>query len=319
MLSKEKGTIFQYSMLFFFLLCLGSCTDSTTASYSGYVEGDYRFIATPASGWLTEMPWQTGNNISVGALAFKIDDELQVLAVQKAQAQLNAAVFQLADLQRGKRAQVIKGLEATREALQATLNQTRSDAKRNTKLAEKNVLAMVDAQHSQTKVHELKKQIEALDADIALARLPARENQIAAAQAQVAAARAILAEARATQARRVVYSQFEGQINAVYAYSGEWVQSGQVVIKVQSKQTRKVVFYVPESEVGRWQLHDKVMVSADGIKPQIATIREIDDQASFTPPVIYSESMRTKLVFRMVAYLDGEGLPAGLPVSVRNV
>ena len=69
---------------------------------------------------------------------------------------------------------------STREALQATLNQTKSDAKRNTKLAEKNVLAMVDAQHSQTKVHELKKQIEALNANIALARLPTRENQITA-------------------------------------------------------------------------------------------------------------------------------------------
>ncbi len=94
-----------------------------------------------------------------------------------------------------------------------------------------------------------------------------------------------------------------------------------MVIKVLPKGARKVIFYVPEKELSHWHVNDKVMVSADGVRPRMATISEIDDAASFTPPVIYSEDTRAKLVFRVVAYFDeaGESLPVGLPVSVSDV
>ncbi|PIE46188.1 MAG: hypothetical protein CSA45_00495 [Gammaproteobacteria bacterium] len=295
--------------------------NGTSNYYSGYIEGDYRFIAAPSSGWLTTMPWQTGDYLSAEVLAFTMEDELQALAVDKAQAQVDAAIGQLTDLQSGKRDAVLDKLKAQREVLKTTLTQATIDAKRNKKLAVQKAISRFETQHTQTQVEELKKQIEAIDADIALARLPARDGQLKRGQAQLAAARAALAQAKALQTRRKVYSRIDGEVSAVYRYAGEWVQTGQAVIKVLPKGARKVIFYVPEKEVGRWQINDKVMVSADGVPPRIATIREIDNAASFTPPVIYSEDTRAKLVFRMVAYFDDarESLPVGLPVSVSDV
>ncbi len=293
----------------------------TTGHYSGYIEGDYRFISAPSPGWLTAMPWQAGDYLSAKTLVFTLEDELQVLAVNAAQAQVDTAMGQLIDLQSGKRDEVLSKMTAQRDVLKTTLTQAKIDAKRNKKLAAQKAISRFQAQHSQTKVDELKKQIEAIDADIALAQLPARDGQLKSGQAQLAAARVALARAKALQKRRKVYSRIDGEVSAVYRYVGEWVQTGQPIIKVLPKSARKVVFYVPEKEVGRWQVNDKVMVGADGVPPRRATIREIDNVASFTPPVIYSEDTRAKLVFRVVAYFDEveESLPVGLPVSVNDV
>ncbi|PIE42594.1 MAG: hypothetical protein CSA47_00060, partial [Gammaproteobacteria bacterium] len=89
--------------------------NGTSSYYSGYIEGNYRFIAAPSSGWLTTMPWQAGDYLSAKTLAFTMEDELQALAVDKAQAQVDAAMGQLIDLQSGKRDAVLNKLKAQRE------------------------------------------------------------------------------------------------------------------------------------------------------------------------------------------------------------
>ncbi|MBR0573663.1 MULTISPECIES: HlyD family secretion protein [Pasteurellaceae] len=300
---------------------LSETSKNTAHYYTGYIEGDYRFIAAPSSGWLEVIPHRVGEHLSAKELAFVIEDELQQLDVDKAQAQVNTAKGQLMDLKSGKRDEVIAKLNAQRDVLQTKLTQAIIDAKRNKKLVAQKSISLIEAQHSQIKVDELKKQIDVIDADIALARLSARDGALMSGQSQLALAQARLAQAKIAQARRKVYSRIEGEISAIYRHTGEWVQAGQVVIKLLPTNARKVVFYVSEEEISHWKINDKVMVSADGASPRMATIREIDDRASFTPPVIYSEDTRTKLVFRVVAYFDNdeESLPVGLPVSVYDV
>jgi HlyD family secretion protein len=48
-----------------------------------------------------------------------------------------------------------------------------------------------------------------------------------------------------------------------------------------------------------------------------AILTFVASEAEFTPPVIFSQEERAKLVFRAEARLSkGEGLPLGLPVDV---
>ncbi|HZB53365.1 MAG TPA: HlyD family secretion protein, partial [Reyranella sp.] len=59
----------------------------------------------------------------------------------------------------------------------------------------------------------------------------------------------------------------------------------------------------------------------DGCPPDLqATITYVSPRAEFTPPVIYSQSARTKLVFLIEArpdkVADNIALAPGLPVSV---
>jgi HlyD family secretion protein len=47
------------------------------------------------------------------------------------------------------------------------------------------------------------------------------------------------------------------------------------------------------------------------------TLTRIDAEPSFTPPVIYSEDQRERLVFRAEAAFDGTPPPAGTPLTLR--
>ena len=65
-------------------------------------------------------------------------------------------------------------------------------------------------------------------------------------------------------------------------------------------------------------LGQTVGLSCDSCKDGLqARISFISNEAEFTPPVIFSEQERAKLVFRVEARpLDGADLPIGLPVTV---
>jgi HlyD family secretion protein len=68
------------------------------------------------------------------------------------------------------------------------------------------------------------------------------------------------------------------------------------------------------------RLGDTVQVSIDGRQqPVVGKISFISPQAEYTPPVIYSQETRTKLVFMIEAVFDAAiaaGLHPGQPVDV---
>jgi HlyD family secretion protein len=82
----------------------------------------------------------------------------------------------------------------------------------------------------------------------------------------------------------------------------------------------KVLFYVPETEVGRLRIGQSVRVQCDGCgEPIAATVRWVASTAEFTPPLIYSRETRAKLVFRVEARpgaADAPRLKPGQPVDV---
>jgi HlyD family secretion protein len=79
----------------------------------------------------------------------------------------------------------------------------------------------------------------------------------------------------------------------------------------------KVRFYVPQAMLPRIAIGDSVNVLCDGCGPQTAKISFIARQAEYTPPVIYSEQERSKLVFLVEALPDNPAeMRVGQPVSV---
>jgi HlyD family secretion protein len=82
-----------------------------------------------------------------------------------------------------------------------------------------------------------------------------------------------------------------------------------------------VRFFIPETALAGVHLGDPVALTCDGCPAGLsATISFISPQAEFTPPLIYSESSKTKLVFLLEARppLDQAArLNPGEPVIVR--
>jgi len=101
---------------------------------------------------------------------------------------------------------------------------------------------------------------------------------------------------------------------------GEWVDAGHPVVQLLPPRNIEVRAFVPEKEIGALHPGDGAQVFVDGVKaPFIGTLRYIFPQAEYTPPVIYSQDSRGKLVFMIEVDFDPETaakLHPGQPVDV---
>jgi len=101
---------------------------------------------------------------------------------------------------------------------------------------------------------------------------------------------------------------------------GEWVDAGHPVVVLLPPEDIEVRAFVPETQVSMVHPGDQVQVFVDGVKgPFKGTLRYIFPQAEYTPPVIYSQESRSKLVFMVEVDFDPETaakLNPGQPVDV---
>jgi HlyD family secretion protein len=102
--------------------------------------------------------------------------------------------------------------------------------------------------------------------------------------------------------------------------AGEWVEAGHPVVVLLPSQDIEVRAFVPETRIGAIHPGDQARVFVDGVsEPFKGTLRYIFPQAEYTPPVIYSEESRGKLVFMVEVDFAPEiaaKLHPGQPVDV---
>jgi HlyD family secretion protein len=288
--------------------------------YQGYVEGDFVYMASSQPGQLVQLAVRRGESVQQGTLLFSLESQSEADAVRQAQHQLQAAQSQRADLLTGKRRPEV-------EVTEAQLQQARADAQRTREQLERDEAqyraggiakgqlddARAAAQAAQAKVRELEAQVQ-------VARLPGREQQIQAQSAQVEAARAALAQAQWRLEQKQVHAPQAGLVFDTMYRAGEWVPAGSAVVRMLPPGNVKVRFFVPEPVVGALATGRKVSIHCDGCAADVpATVSFISTQAEYTPPVIYSNETRAKLVFMVEARpdaADAAKLRPGQPVQV---
>ncbi|MBX3548182.1 MAG: efflux RND transporter periplasmic adaptor subunit [Xanthobacteraceae bacterium] len=137
------------------------------------------------------------------------------------------------------------------------------------------------------------------------------------AQAALREAQAKFNSAQTRLARRSVVSPVAGVVQQVYFREGELVVAGRPIVAILPPGNVKVRFYVAQALLPRIAIGDLVDVHCDGCGPQKAKISFIAKQAEYTPPVIYSEQERNKLVFLVEAHPEKPAdLRVGQPVNV---
>jgi HlyD family secretion protein len=302
-----------------FLLVLAGCDRSDDGWLHGYAEGEYVRLGAPAAGWLQTVAVQRGDRVEQGALLFELEDGRQRAAVTQAEAQLARARSELADLKLGKRPEEIAKLEATLAEAKATLTYAEQDLERQSRLARRDFAAESRLDQARSAAEEGKARVSAMEADLATARLPARDDQIAAATSEVAMWEASLAQSRWDLGQRIVRAPAAAMVQDRVRDSGEWVDAGGIVVSLLPPGKVKVRFFVPEPDLGRVHVGQQVDLRCDGCASGMTgTVRFIAPEAEYTPPVIYSVGSRGKLVFMVEAWpADGITLNPGQPVDVR--
>ncbi|MFC0397827.1 HlyD family secretion protein [Paraburkholderia rhizosphaerae] len=299
---------------------LGACSHRADNTWQGYVEGEFVYLGSSQSGRLMQLDVARGQDVAANAPVFALESVYETAALQQAQQQLAAARAQLADIQTGKRAPEVdvtraQLAQAVANARKAAQQLTRDDAQYRVGGIPKGQLddsrAAADAANAQ--VRELTREVE-------VARLPGRSQQRLAQAAQVDAAQAAVAQAQWKLDQMRMNAPAKGRVYDTLFRVGEWVQAGSPIVQLLPPQNVKVRFFVPQAVVGSLAPGRALTIHCDGCASDIkARITFISTAAEYTPPVIYSNESRAKLVFMIEAHPsvdDAPRLHPGQPVSV---
>ena len=271
----------------------------------GYIEGDLILVGAESAGRVVELAVDSGATVEAGAFLFGLDSEEQKAARDEAAAKLE-------DLKAaGQRPEQIAVLESAERRAQAALELSRAELDRQRELFKRGVSAEARLQQAQSAFERDEAALQEARRQIKAAELSGRNFEITAAEAALDGAEKALAKRR-------VSAPVAAGVEDIYFRAGEVVAAGQPVLALLPPGNRKVRFYVPEPRLSGLRLGQHITVSCDGCTDMKAALTFVSKEAEFTPPVIFSETERAKLVFRAEARLaNAEALPLGLPVDVR--
>lgn len=287
--------------------------------FQGYVEGYLVFMAPEEGGRIEDLAVDSSDRVTEGQVLFRLDASMQSAQRNEAEAKLQQARAQLANLRAAlQRPEEIAVLEAQEERARAQLDLSQAELDRQKTLFERGIAAKAQYDQARTAFERDKAALAEVQRQIQAGQIAGRSGEIGAAEAAAQANEAALMQAETRLAKRQVKAPSDAQVQDVYFRAGETVNAGQPVLALLPPANRRIRFYVPESLLATIALGQVVGLSCDSCKDGLqARISFISNEAEFTPPVIFSEQERAKLVFRVEARpLDGIDLPIGLPVTV---
>lgn len=301
---------------------LAACSERAPAAWSGYAEGDYVYVAAPLAGRLTAVAVQAGQVVAQGAPLFTLDSVSEQAAQQEAAARLSSAQAQAANLDQGKRREEVAVTQAQLNQAKSAEALAHSDLQRQQQLLTQGFVAKARVDDATTLLGQARARVAELAAALQVAQLPARSEERVAQRANAQAAGEVLRQSAWRTDQKQQGAPTAALVADVFFQPGEFVPAGQPVVSLLPPGNTKARFFVPEADFAPLHLGQRVTLACDGCgAPMPAHITRVATQPEYTPPVIYSNAQRSKLVFMVEAKPDDAGvaqrLKPGQPLEVR--
>ncbi|MGC2636121.1 MAG: HlyD family efflux transporter periplasmic adaptor subunit [Acidobacteriaceae bacterium] len=302
------------------MLPASGCARKQVNTYQGYIEGKFVYVASPESGRLEGLSVTRGETIDAGHPLFRLDNEPEADGMHQAEQLLRNSRSRLADLETGKRPAEIDVTRA--QLMQALAEKEQADQILASDEAQYRAggIAQTDLINARAAAESGAARVQELEASLAVDALPARQQQIRAQQNQVAADRASLADAEWKLGQKEIASPRHGLVFDTLYREGEWVAAGNPVVELLPPENLEIRFFVPEPVMGQLRVGQSIRVNCDGCSSAFsAAVTFISPQNEYTPPVIYSNENRSKLVFMVIAKPSaqkGADLHPGQPVEI---
>jgi HlyD family secretion protein len=268
-------------LLVLVLALLASCKEKPPR-YNGYIDADLIYLSSSFPGRLNDLSVQRGQTVEKNQQLFKLEEINDRFAIE------------ISELSQ-------KNLLAQREEL---LNQIQYN------------------QLNYNRIRKMRKNEAASQNELELARqnLEVLKNRLNALEFQVKSSQAHTEIKQWQKERKEGYAAQPGIVFDTYFTQDEYVQPGQPVVSLVTKEHIKAIFYVPEEQLGSIKLNSRVRISIDD-KPEygIGSINYVSPIAQYIPPILYSREERHNLVFRVEASLNNpnlEQIHLGQPVTL---
>lgn len=320
--SKVAATrIFSVCAVVAVLWCLAGCSRSDSNLVQGYVEGEFVYVASPLAGELESLLVQRGDQVKAGDPLFVLEHEREKAARDEAEYRLSQGRASLEDAKKGMRPTEIDSLEAQLRQARAALTLSELEFERQQVLARAGAVAQQDFDRARSTRDQNQQRVYQLKADLQTGKLGSRTDQIRAAEDNVEALKATLETAQWNLSQKSQAAEQSALVFDTLYRQGEWVAAGRPVVVLLPPPNIKVRAFVSETKVGTIRPGDPVQVFVDGVeKPFVGKVSYISPRAEYTPPVIYSQENRAKLVFMIESVFDpsvAKNLHPGQPVDVR--
>ncbi len=286
----------------------------------GYVEGDYVLLAPTEVGQLSAVPVRRGAIVEAGATIAVMDETDARIAVRQAEAGLAEAEAQLADLKEPKRPEEIAVLEAALASAKAEAAEAGRVLSRTEGLSRRGIATQAELDKARTAKELADTRVGQAEANLAVARLPARAEAIRAAARRRDQMEAALEQARWRLSERAITAPSAGRIDDVIRNAGDVAGPSAPIVSLLPDGGVKLKVYVPEAAFSSLAPDALLAVNCDGCEAGLtARITYISPDPEFTPPVIYSLETRQKLVYLVEARPEGDArsLQPGQIVDVR--
>ncbi len=303
-------------------LLASACSQPPPSGWQGYAEGDYVYLAAPSGGVLQRLPVHRGQAVDRGALLFALDTAAESAQQAEATARLQAAQALAGDAAKGRRPAERAVTQAQWAQVRAQAEQARLAWVRERQLVAQGFTSQARLDEARTSFDAAKQRVYELAAALQVSALPARDDQRAAAEADALAARQLLAQVDVRIAEKQRVAPAPAQVADTFYRVGEWVPAGQPVVALLPGGAVRARFFVPQAELAGVATGQPVAIACDGCGAPIpAHVDFIATRAEFTPPVIYSSTQRSRLVFMVEARPDdpAAALKPGQPLDVRRI
>lgn len=273
---------------------------------SGTIETDETRVASRYGGRVERILAQEGDALSPGQAIAELD-------AAELRARREQAAAQLAELEAGPRQEEIEAAKHDWEALGASADQARVDAKRAGELFAAKTLSATEHDQALARALTLEKNAAAVRSRYDLLLAGTRPERVAQGRAQLAELDAQLREMRIVAPTHCVLEVLSVKVGDVLA-------PNQSVATLLLTNHLWVRVYVPEPWLGRIQLGQQVTVRVDSEpgKDFPGVVEQIARAAEFTPRNVQTVAERIRQVFGVKVRLDNsEGrLRAGMAADV---
>ncbi len=299
MRQKLSGRLFSRTLVFLMFSVLTGCDKAPADLVQGYVEGEYVYVASPYGGALATLSVRRGTEVAAGDALFALEHISEKAARDEAERKLSQARANLEDRRKGKRPSEIASLRAQLQQAQAALQLSLREVARQEGLAAVPGAAVeVEVDRARSARDQNQQRVSQLEADLNTALLGSRTDQVLAAEAEVRAKEAALAKAEWDLAQKRQLAPKTGLVFDTLYREGEWVAAGRPVVVLLPPDHIKVRTFVSQTKLGAIRLGDAVQVTVDGVQGSLpGKVSYISPKAEYTPPMLYSQGSRDKLVF----------------------
>ena len=295
---------------------------TSESAWQGYVDGDFVRIGPPLPGLLTRVAVKAGDSVTEGQLLFVQDDANDIASRDEVVARVAEAEARLANLRATSRVPEIVQAEADVANNRSALERAARDLARAESLARADAISQQQRDQARADALSAAAKVRASEAALTLRQSSTgRTDEIGAQTAVLAQVRAQLAQAEWRLTQRRVTAPAAGLIADILAREGETLNAGIPVVSLLPPHNVLIRFFVPETALAALHAGITLGVTCDSCPVgQTAAVSFVSPHAEYTPPVIYSEATRSKLVYLIEARPtrpEATVLKPGQPVTIR--